>query len=116
MRSRIINLDIEAKHEKDFRRTILVVDDEAVNLRIMGNVLSDEYDILYAQSGEEALDEVRANKDFLSLILLDLYMKGMHGYDVLDELSADEELKKIPVIVLTSDREAEVESLSSKVQ
>ena len=111
MRSRIINLDIEAKHEKDFRRTILVVDDEAVNLRIMGNVLSDEYDILYAQSGEEALDEVRANKDFLSLILLDLYMKGMHGYDVLDELSADEELKKIPVIVLTSDREAEVESL-----
>ena len=111
MRSRIINLDIEAKHEKDFRRTILVVDDEAVNLRIMGNVLSDEYDILYAQSGEEALGEVRANKDFLSLILLDLYMKGMHGYEVLDVLMADEELKKIPVIVLTSDKEAEVESL-----
>lgn len=111
MRSRILDLDIEAKHEKDFRRTILVVDDEPVNLRIMGNVLAEEYDILYAQSGEEALTEVRANKDFLSLILLDLYMEGMHGYDVLKELMADEELKKIPVIVLTADKKAEVESL-----
>ncbi len=111
MRSRILDLDIETKHEKDFRRTILVVDDEPVNLRIMGNVLAEEYDILYAQSGEEALTEVRANKDFLSLILLDLYMEGMHGYDVLKELMADEELKKIPVIVLTADKKAEVESL-----
>ena len=112
MRSRILDLDIEAKHEHVFRRTILVVDDEPVNLRIMGKVLADEYDVVYAQSGEEAIKEMRANKDFLSLILLDLYMGKMHGYDVLGEIMADEELKKIPVIVLTSDKEAEVESLN----
>ena len=49
MRSRILDLDIEAKHEHVFRRTILVVDDEPVNLRIMGKVLADEYDVVYAE-------------------------------------------------------------------
>ena len=111
MRSRILDLDIEAKHEHDFRRTILVVDDEPVNLRILGNMLAKEYDILYAQNAEEALKEIHSNKDFLSLILLDLYMGSSHGYDVLQVIMSDEELKKIPVIVLTSDKDAEVESL-----
>ena len=101
----------EAKHENDYRRTILVVDDEPVNLHMMGNILSEDYDVLYAQSGEDALKEVNANKDFLSLILLDLHMDGMHGYEVLGKIMEDEELRTIPVIVLTSDKEAEVESL-----
>ena len=109
MRTRL--LDIEAKHEHDFKRTILIVDDEVVNLRIIGKILGDEYDLLYAESGEQALDIIRDKRDFLSLILLDLYMGGMHGFEVLDILQADEDLKKIPVIVLTADKEAEVESL-----
>ncbi len=67
-------LDIEAKHEQDFRRTILVVDDEPVNLRLLGNILKDEYDIAYAETGDEALLEIKNQKDFLSLVLLDLHM------------------------------------------
>ena len=43
-------LDIGAKHGRDFRRTILIVDDEPVNLRILGNILGDEYDIDFATS------------------------------------------------------------------
>ena len=78
-------LDISAKHEQDFRRTILIVDDEPVNLRLLGNILGEEYDILYAQTGEEALSEIRNQKDFLSLVLLDLYMPNGNGYMVLDE-------------------------------
>ncbi len=105
------DLDLEAKFERDFRRTILIVDDEPVNLRILGNILGDEYDVIYAENGKEALDNLRAQKDFISLVLLDLYMPGLHGYEVIDELQNDEELRKIPVIVLTSDDEAEVESL-----
>ncbi len=109
MKNRV--LDIEAKHEQDFRRTILIVDDEPVNLRLMGNILGDEYDLLYAESGEEALSIIQKEKEFLSLVLLDLHLKGMDGYEVIMSLQDDEKLRNIPVIVLTSDREAEVKSL-----
>ncbi len=104
-------LDIEAKYEHDFRRTILIVDDEPVNLRLLGNILGEEYDVVYAQTGEEAITEIRNQKDLLSLVLLDLYMPNGNGYAVLDEMQTSEELKDIPVIVLTSDKSAEVESL-----
>ncbi len=104
-------LDIEAKHEQDFRRTILVVDDEPVNLRLLGNILKDEYDIAYAETGDEALLEIKNQKDFLSLVLLDLHMPCGNGYMVLDEIKNNEELMNIPVIVLTADNSAEVESL-----
>ena len=104
-------LDIEAKHEHDFRRTVLIVDDEPVNLRLLGNILGEEYDVLYAQTGEEAISEIRSQRDFLSLVLLDLYMPHGNGYAVLDEMRTSEELRSIPVIVLTSDKSAEVESL-----
>lgn len=104
-------LDIEAKHEQDFRRTVLIVDDEPVNLRILGNILEEEYDIAYAQTGEEAMDEIRNQRDFLSLVLLDLYMPKGNGFMVLDSIRKDESLSKIPVIVLTSDKSAEVDCL-----
>jgi EAL domain-containing protein (putative c-di-GMP-specific phosphodiesterase class I)/CheY-like chemotaxis protein len=104
-------LDIEAKHEQDFRRTILVVDDEPVNLRLLGNILKDEYDIAYAETGDEALLEIKNQKDFLSLVLLDLHMPNGNGYTVLEEIKNNEELRNIPVIVLTADNSAEVESL-----
>jgi EAL domain-containing protein (putative c-di-GMP-specific phosphodiesterase class I)/CheY-like chemotaxis protein len=104
-------LDIEAKHEQDFRRTILVVDDEPVNLRLLGNILKDEYDIAYAETGDEALLEIKNQKDFLSLVLLDLHMPHGNGYMVLEEIKNNEELSNIPVIVLTADNSAEVESL-----
>ncbi|WP_158589529.1 putative bifunctional diguanylate cyclase/phosphodiesterase [Butyrivibrio sp. CB08] len=104
-------LDIEAKHEQDFRRTILVVDDEPVNLRILGNILKEEYDIAYAETGEEALYVIKNQKDFLSLVLLDLHMPGGNGYMVLEEIKGSEDLRYIPVIVLTADESAEVESL-----
>ncbi|MBQ3787033.1 MAG: EAL domain-containing protein [Lachnospiraceae bacterium] len=104
-------LDIEAKHEHDFRRTILIVDDEPVNLRLLGNILADEYDVAYAQTGEEAIAEIRSQKDFLSLVLLDLYMPKGNGYAVLNEVMGNDELKTIPVIVFTSDKSQEVESL-----
>ncbi len=110
-RTRLKVLDIEAKYERDFRRTILIVDDEPVNLRMLGNILGEEYDVVYAENGEEALEVIKAQKEFISLILLDLYMPGMNGYEVIDNIKSDDELKRIPVIVLTSDDDAEVDSL-----
>ncbi|MCR5670533.1 MAG: EAL domain-containing protein [Butyrivibrio sp.] len=104
-------LDIEKRYEHDFRRSILIVDDEPVNLRILGKILADEYDMVYAQTGREAMDLIRAQSEFLSLVLLDLHMPDGDGYSVLKEVCGDEDLKRIPIIVITSDKQAEVESL-----
>lgn len=104
-------LDIGAKHGRDFRRTILIVDDEPVNLRLLGNILGEEYDISFAQSAQEAIDVIKVEKDSISLVLLDLHMPGENGFVVIDEIRADAKTRNIPVVVVTTDKEAEVESL-----
>ena len=80
----VTRLDIGAKHEWNFRRTILIVDDEPVNLRLLDNILGDEYDIDFAQSADEAINIVQTEKDAISLVLLDLHMPGRSGFAVLD--------------------------------
>ena len=104
-------LDIGAKQGRDFRRTILIVDDEPVNLRILGNILGDEYDIDFATSADEAISIIQTEKDAISLVLLDLHMPGKSGFAVLDAMRADKDLHNIPVVVVTTDKDAEVESL-----
>jgi len=90
---------------------ILIADDEAVNRFILGNILEDEYEILYADDGIEALDKIRSNADILSLVLLDIMMPGMTGLEVLKSIKQDALTRNIPAIVVTSDQDAEVESL-----
>ena len=93
------------------KRLILVADDEIINREILGEILKSEYDILFAADGEEALEIIRQNKDTLSLVLLDVLMPGMSGLEVLKAMKADESLSRIPVVVTTSEKNTEVESL-----
>jgi len=93
------------------RRLVLIVEDEAVNREILSMILSPQYDVLCAENGRDALAVIREKKDRLSMILLDINMPVMNGTELLKILSADEELRAIPVIVLTSDKNAELESL-----
>ena len=95
------------------RRLILIVDDELINREIMKANLEADYDLIFAETGGEAMQKVRENIDTLSLVLLDLILPDIHGMDVLKKMKEDTELSRIPVIVLTSDGEAEVESLNS---
>ena len=96
----------------DGKRHILVADDEMINREILANILNDEYDLLMAEDGEEAYDLIRKNRNTLSLILLDLKMPKLTGLELLPHLKEDPDLKGIPVIVLTSDQDSEVESLN----
>ena len=98
---------------ENIRRFVLIVDDEYVNREILGAMLDDEYNVLYAVNGREAIEIAHENKSMLSCILLDLMMPEMDGFEVMEELQADEELSLIPVIVLTSEQGAEVKSLRS---
>ena len=96
---------------EDGKRQLLVADDEFINREILENVLSDEYDVLKAEDGEMAYEMIKQNRNTLSLILLDLMMPKLSGLELLVRLNEDPELKGIPVIVLTSDQDSEVDSL-----
>lgn len=98
-------------HSITGKRRILVVDDEAINREILGMILSDDYEVLYAEDGEKALQICGEYKESLSLVLLDLMIPVIPGMEVLRRMKHDPELRVIPVIVLTADQEAETESL-----
>ena len=93
------------------KREILIVEDEELNRMMLGSVLEDGYEVLYAEDGVEAMEQIRANKYGLALVLLDLMMPRMGGFEVLKAMQSDTELKNIPVIVLTADQESELECL-----
>ena len=91
----------------DFRRTVLVVDDEAVNREMLSTILGQEYNVVQAADGTEAIAKIQSLRERVSLVLLDLLMPEVDGYAVLDSIRKDAELTKIPVIVLTSEKSAE---------
>ncbi|MGN1313862.1 MAG: response regulator [Lachnospiraceae bacterium] len=82
------------------RKTILAVDDSGILLRNVKSILEKDYDIRVATSGEMALKQ--AKKELPDLILLDYEMPQWDGKRTLEEIRADEELKEIPVVFLTS--------------
>ncbi len=85
--------------------TILIVDDIAQNIQIVANILKQEgYKIRFAKSGKSALEH--AKKKPLDLILLDIMMPEMNGYEVCQKLKQQEVTKDIPVIFLTALDEA----------
>ena len=102
----------EKFHSVNGKRLILVADDEMINRELLGAVLENDYEVIFAADGQETLEKVKQNKDDLSLLLLDLMMPVKPGFEVLKELKADQELHHIPVIVMTADQDAEIDSLT----
>ena len=93
------------------KRHILVVEDEEINQMILDEALKDVYDLLFASDGVEALVQIKAHKDELALVLLDLQMPRMNGMEVLKVMKEERELRELPVLVMTADQSAEVECL-----
>lgn len=92
---------------------ILVVDDDPFNLKILGGMFHTYYDVLVAPSGERALEIATSAKP--DLILLDVLMPGMDGYDVLARLRENSVTRNIPVIFTTGLDSAEDEEKSLKL-
>jgi len=81
------------------KNTLLIVDDENANLKVLTHILGSEYTILTATSGASAIEKA---KEFLpDLILLDILMPDMDGYTTLCEIKMSEDIQKIPVIFIT---------------
>ncbi len=86
--------------EQDHDYKVLIVDDEPTNLRVIKEILSDNYRLSFAKSGEDALNMVE--KDRPDLILLDVMMPGMTGFEVCKKLKSQDKTKSIPIIFVTA--------------
>ena len=101
----------EAFHSVNGKRQILIADDEMINREILAEMLRDDYELLLAEDGIVTLETIKQYRDTLSLVLLDILMPGMSGLDVLKAIKEDQLLSHIPVIMMTAEKDAEVESL-----
>jgi len=88
-------------------KSILIVDDNLVSLRQISALLSKDYDVSLAKSGELALQICAQEQP--DLILLDVEMPGMDGFETIGRLKESDRLKNIPVIFLTGNHDAETE-------
>ncbi len=96
------------------QKTILIVDDTPINIGVISGALKDSFATKVATSGEKAL-AIASGKDKPDLILLDIMMPEMDGYEVCRRLKADPDTRDIPVIFLTSQTEAEDETKGFEV-
>ncbi|MEA2060420.1 MAG: diguanylate cyclase [Thermodesulfobacteriota bacterium] len=83
------------------KTSILIVDDQPANIRSLSAILQEEYTIMVATSGAKALEIARGKKK-PDLILLDVKMPEMDGYEVLRSLKSDENTRDIPVVFVTA--------------
>lgn len=90
---------------------VLIVDDQELNRDILGVILEEDYELIYAANGREAISIMRERPEDISIVLLDLMMPIMNGFEVLETMRDDPELRRIPIIVLTADKTAELRAL-----
>ncbi|MEM2924342.1 MAG: response regulator [Methanocellales archaeon] len=81
-------------------KKVMIVDDEKDVVNLFEEMLSDNYQVIKAYSGKECLEKLKLHKP--DLILLDILMPEMDGWQVLDKIKQDGEFKDIPVIMLTA--------------
>jgi len=104
----------DAPDERSANPVVLIVDDTPENLTIMNGLLKDAYRTKVANSGERAL-KLAAAEPKPDLVLLDIMMPGMDGYEVCRRLKADAATHEIPVIFLTAKTQVEDESRGFEV-
>ena len=95
------------------KRRILIVAGDPSRQRFLGEALQAQYDVIYAQTGEQALESIYESKDLLALVLLDFALPDDQGRAILKQVSEDPVLKRVSVIVMSRDRQDEVYALNN---
>ena len=85
---------------------ILIVDDSEMNREILSSILGDEFDILEAADGKECISVIRKYGRDIALVLLDIVMPEMDGFEVLEFMNKHEWIDDIPVIMISSEDSA----------
>lgn len=97
------------KKAENMRRMVVIAEDEITNLLLLSGILSIEYDVLSAENGAQALKFLKDNQGRVSMLLTDLIMPEMNGFELIRTVKADPELDRIPIIVLSSSGDAKTE-------
>lgn len=85
------------------RKKILIADDSEMNRDLLAAILEDEYDIVQANDGVKAVDYLQKHAEELSLVLLDLVMPQMDGFEVLAYMNKEHWIDYIPVIIISAE-------------
>jgi putative two-component system response regulator len=94
-------------------QTVLAVDDVELNAMILEEILSDDYNVITANNGKQALQILGKAKAMPKIILLDVQMPEMDGRKMFEILKADKAFKRIPVIFITAENDSESELLEA---
>ena len=87
---------------------ILIADDEPNNLKVLQQILKDDYQLIFANNGEKAVAATKKHKP--DLILLDIMMPELNGYEACKKIKEDSEVKNIPIIFVTAMGEVDDET------
>ena len=87
---------------------ILLVDDSLMNRMMLASILGEDYRILEAENGKRCLEQLRAKAGQISLVLLDINMPVMDGFEVLRTMNTNHTIEDVPVIMISSDDSEEV--------
>lgn len=96
-------------NESEERMALVVVDDQEVNRAVLKEIFCEDYDIIEASNGKEAVGVISKNRQKIKAVLLDIVMPVMDGFAVLDKIKEAKLLQFIPVIMITGDSLPEVE-------
>jgi DNA-binding response OmpR family regulator len=98
----------------DKRQKILLIDDSSVNNLLLQNILEDEgFEVQTAFSGKEGLEKIDNDKP--DLVVLDIMMPRMDGFEVLNKIISNPVAKDIPVIMLTAKKDSKDEEMALKM-
>lgn len=92
------------------QKTILVVDDVELNRELLLEILEEDYSVLMAENGEEAIEKMASCDDAIAAVLLDLQMPVMDGFDVLEEMKERGWMKKMPVLIISGETAVHIEN------
>lgn len=90
------------------KNNILIVDDSEMNRAILADMLMDQYNILEAENGEEAIDLLQTRGNEISLLLLDIVMPKMDGFEVLSLMNRYHWIEEIPVIMISAEHSHQI--------
>ena len=96
-------MSLNNSEKRSPRQTILIADDSEMNRSILTDMLGDEYEIMEADNGVEAVSILQKYGNAISLLLLDIVMPQMDGFGVLTVMNQHRWIEDIPVIVISSE-------------
>ena len=91
------------------RNIVLVVDDMEINRELLAEILKDEYDVIMVENGKQALEYMENRNQEIAVVLLDLIMPEMDGFEVLKVMQEKMWIDKIPVLVISGESSIKVE-------